>query len=190
MEYVNFLIKKASNYSFGTLVRLELESLVIVLTSILPTTFGVILRAIVSKLFFKKISGFPWIQPRVTIIHAERITSGTHLGINSGTYINCVGGIQFGNNVLIGNNVTISSGQHPIDGMEPPIFARLVIPKKIVINDDVWIGAGAIIMPGVTLAKGSVIGANAVVTKDTDEYSVYAGVPAKKIRNRSHNITI
>lgn len=184
MEYIKFLVQKAQCYSMATIVRLELESLVMGIAAIVPTFAGVFLRAIASKLFFKQIDGFPWIQPRVTIIHAERIICGTHLGINCGTYINGVGGIQFGDNVLVGNNVTISSGEHPIDGAFPPIFERTAIPKKIVINDDVWIGAGAVIMPGITLAKGSVIGANAVVTKDTEEYSIYVGAPAKKIRNR------
>lgn len=184
MEYIKFLLGKARNYSLATIIRLEFESLVMGLLAAAPTIFGVFLRAMASKLFFKKIDGFPWIQPRVTIIHSERMVTGTHLGINSGTYINGVGGIEFGNNVLIGSNVTISSGEHPINGVSPPIFSRVVTLKKIVIHDDVWIGAGAVIMPGITLAKGSVIGANAVVTKDTEEYAVYVGVPAKKIRNR------
>lgn len=184
MEYIKFLMSKARHYSLSTIIRLELESLIMGLLSIAPTVVGVFLRGIAGKLFFKKINGFPWVQPRVTIIHSERIVAGTHLGINTGTYINGVGGIEFGNNVLIGSNVTISSGEHPIDGVFPPIFSRVVTPKKIVILDDVWIGAGAVIMPGITLAKGSVIGANAVVTKDTEEYAVYVGVPAKKIRSR------
>ena len=165
-------------------MRLELESLFMGLVSIIPTTVGILVRALVSKIFFKQLDGFPWIQPRVTIVHSDRITSGAHLGINSGTYINGVGGIQFGNNVLIGSNVTISSGEHHIDGESPPIFERVTLPKKIVIGDDVWIGAGVVILPGITLAKGSVIGANAVVTKDTEEYGIYMGVPARKFRDR------
>lgn len=184
MEYIKFLMGKARNYSLSTIIRLESESFAMGLLSVVPTVLGVFLRAIASKIFFKQMGGFPWIQPRVTIIHSERMVAGTHLGINTGSYINGVGGIEFGNNVLIGSNVTISSGEHPINGVSPPIFARVVTPKKIVIHDDVWIGAGAVIMPGITLAKGSVIGANAVVTKDTEEYAVYVGVPAKKIRSR------
>lgn len=184
MDYIKFLLEKARCYSLSTIIRLEIESFIFGLLSIVPTVLGVFIRGIASKFLFKKVLGFPWIQPRVIIVHAERITSGTHLGINSGTYINGVGGIELGSNVLIGNNVTISSGQHPIEGEFPTIFSRIVIPKKIIINDDVWIGAGAVIMPGITLGKGSVIGANAVVTKDTDDYSVYVGVPAKKIRSR------
>lgn len=184
MEYIKFLIGKAKYYSLTTIIRLEFESFIMGILSIVPTIFGIFLRALASKLLFKKIDGIPWIQPRVTIIHSDRLIVGTRLGINTGTYINAVGGIEFGNNVLIGGNVTISSGEHPIDGVTPPIFSRVVTPKKIVILDDVWIGAGAVIMPGITLAKGTVIGANAVVTKDTEEYAVYVGVPAKKIRSR------
>ena len=66
----------------------------------------------------------------------------------------------------------------------PPVFARQSIPKKIVIGDDVWIGAGAVIMPGVTIARGTVIGANAVVTRDTEEYAVMVGAPARMLRKR------
>lgn len=184
MEYIRFLLHKVRDYSFLTIIRLEIESLILGFFSVVPTTFGVILRAFACTIFFKKINGFPWVQARVTIIHSERIVAGSHLGINSGTYINAIGGIEFGNNVLIGSNVTISSGEHSIEGVSPTIFSRATIPRKISIQDDVWIGAGAVIMPGITLAKGSVIGANAVVTKDTEEYSVYVGVPAKKLRKR------
>lgn len=128
--------------------------------------------------------GFPWIQPRVTIVHADRIKVGSNFGANSGSYINGIGGITFGDYVLIGSNVTISSGMHPIEGAHPPIFARKSVPKEIIIEDDVWIGAGAVIMPGVHIAKGTVIGANTVVTRDTEAYSVMVGAPAKKIRGR------
>ena len=86
--------------------------------------------------------------------------------------------------MLIGSNVTISSGQHPIDGDTPPVFHRQSVPRPIVIGDDVWIGAGAVIVPGVTLANGTVVGANAVVTKDTQPYGVYVGAPARYIRRR------
>lgn len=52
------------------------------------------------------------------------------------------------------------------------------------IGDDVWIGYGAIIMSGVNIANGSIIAAGSVVTKDTEPYSIYAGIPAKKIKDR------
>jgi len=184
MAYINFLKGKIKNYSLITLVRLEFESAVLGILSLIPTTFGVMLRAIAIQLFFKKIIGFAFIQPRVTIIHSDRITCGKQLGINSGSYLNGFGGIEMGDNVLIGSNVTISSGKHSVENKFPAIFTREAQPKKIVIGNDVWIGAGVVIMPGITLATGTVIGANAIVTKDTEEYGVYVGIPAKKIKDR------
>ena len=185
MKYFFFIKEKVKGYSLTSIFRLEFESLVFGVFSIVPTSGGVILRALVGKLFFKHCSGFAWIQPRVTIVHSDRIKVGSNFGINSGSYINGVGGIEFGSFVLIGSNVTISSGQHPIEGDLPAIFARQSIPKKITIGDDVWIGAGAVIMPGVSIARGTVIGANAVVTKNTEEYSVMVGAPAYKLRKRT-----
>ena len=74
--------------------------------------------------------------------------------------------------------MVISAVTHPQDAAK----RRELIIKKVTIEDDVWIGASAVIMPGVTLHKGAIIGAGAVVTKDVDEYTVVAGVPAKPIK--------
>ncbi|MDA7870457.1 hypothetical protein N9Z58_01205 [bacterium] len=59
--------------------------------------------------------------------------------------------------------------------------------KGVVIQDDVWVGLGAIIMDGVTIGEGSIIGAGSVVTKDVPPYTISAGCPAKKIRDRFLN---
>ncbi|WP_333804610.1 acyltransferase [Sulfurospirillum sp.] len=188
-NYALFLKDKIKGYSLSTLIRLEIESLCFGLAMLVPTTIGVIIRGLFAKLFFKKCTGFAWIQPRIIFIHTDRITVGKNFGINSGTYINGIGEIEIGNYVLIGSNVTISSGKHPIEGWDLPIFSRQTIPEKITIEDDVWIGAGAVIMPGITLRKGTVVGANSVVTKSTQPYSVVAGVPAKLLRFRENALS-
>jgi maltose O-acetyltransferase len=184
LSYIQFLTKKIKNYSILLLVRLEIESLLLGWSAYIPTTFGVLIRGIFLKLLANKLEGFAWIQQRVTIIHCERMNIGSNFGVNSGSYINAIGGIDIGNYVLIGSNVTISSGAHPIDGDKEPVFARPTIPQKITIEDDVWLGAGVVIVPGVIIAKGTVVGANSVVTKSTEPYGVYVGAPAKKIRSR------
>lgn len=183
MALRDFFAEKMRGYSFSLLVRLEFESLFFGLAALIPTTFGVFLRAVIGKCFFGSCRGLCWIQPHVTVVHSERIRVGRTFGVNSGTYINGVGGVEIGDFVLIGSNVTLSSGRHPIEG-PIPVFSRQSVPAKITVKDDVWIGAGAVIMPGITLAEGTVIGANAVVTKDTEPYSVYVGVPAKRLRSR------
>jgi acetyltransferase-like isoleucine patch superfamily enzyme len=184
LSYIKFIKAKTSGYSLAQLIFLEIESLLTGTASLIPTSFGVFARGFCLRVLAKKSAGMPWIQPRVTLVHLDRISFGEKLGINSGTYINGIGGISFGNHVLIGSNVTISSGMHPIEGRVPAIFERKTVPKEIIIGDDVWIGAGAVIMPGVRLATGTVVGANAVVTKDTEPYSVVVGVPAVLLRVR------
>jgi maltose O-acetyltransferase len=185
MSIVHFIRDKSSSVGIGGLIRLEVEGWLFALFGWMPGMVGFVVRHLIVKILAKSVGGFCWIQPRVSIVHASKLSVGTFLGVNSGSYINAIGGITLGNHVLIGSNVTISSGRHPIEGQNPPIFARETIPLPITIEDDVWIAAGAVIMPGVTLRKGTVVGANAVVTKDTDEYSVVVGAPARKVKTRA-----
>lgn len=114
-----------------------------------------------------------------------------NITIGSNTYIN--GGYLFagekskiiiGEDCLISYNVHIRTTTHNYKKKSIKIREQGNIEKDIKIEDDVWIGFGAQIMPGVTLHTGCVIGAGAVVTKDVDEYTVVAGVPARKISER------
>ena len=86
--------------------------------------------------------------------------------------------VFIGNNVLIAPNVIISPVEHPLKYGDRTKNCG----KNIVIEDNVWIGAGAIILPGVTLKSGCVVGAGAVVRKDVEANTVVAGVPAKFIK--------
>lgn len=181
---IAFLRGKIGHLSVGELLFSQYEALVLWLVGGIPGFPGFAIRTLACKVLFKRLGGFAWIQPGVTFVQTNRISVGRHFGVNTGSYINGIGGVTMGDYVLIGSNVTISSGRHEIEGRHPPVFARPGIPKAITIEDDVWIGAGAVIMPGVTLRRGSVVGANAVVTRDTEEYAVVVGVPAKKIRTR------
>jgi maltose O-acetyltransferase len=181
---MSFLREKIGHLSFGELLYSQFEALVLWIVGGIPGVPGFAMRTLACKVLFRELRGFAWIQPGVTFVQTNRIRVGSHFGVNTGSYINGVGGITMGNYVLLGSNVTISSGLHEIDGQEPPIFARPTTPKAIAIEDDVWIGAGAVIMPGVTLRRGTVVGANSVVTKDTEAYAVVAGVPARKLRSR------
>jgi maltose O-acetyltransferase len=180
----HFITEKSASIGLVGLIRVEIEGWIFALIGWIPGMAGFIVRYISFRCLAKSIKGFCWIQSRVTIVHTSRLSVGRFFGVNSGTYINAIGGISIGDYVLIGSNVTISSGRHPIEDSDPPIFARETIPLPITIEDDVWIGAGAVIMPGITLRKGTVVGANSVVTKDTAEYAVVVGAPARHIRNR------
>lgn len=112
------------------------------------------------------------------------------LQIGDGTAItrdaNIVGGgdIIIGRQCLLGPRVTINANDHAMD-RALPIREQGFLHAPVHIEDDCWTGANVVIAKGVTLARGTVVGANAVVTKSTEPYSIVAGVPARKIGERS-----
>ena len=103
---------------------------------------------------------------------------GKNVFFNSGCRFQDQGRIYIGDNVLIGHNVVLATINHPLN----PADRNVNIPAPIHIGNNVWIGANATILPGVTIGKNAVIAAGAVVTKDVAENTVVAGVPAKCIR--------
>ncbi|WP_187374484.1 MULTISPECIES: sugar O-acetyltransferase [Gracilibacillus] len=93
--------------------------------------------------------------------------------------------IHIGNNVLIGPNVTIDAGTHPIHPELRRKAAQYNLP--VVVENNVWIGAGAIILPGVRIGENTVIGAGSVVTKDLPANVVAVGSPCKIMREINEN---
>lgn len=97
---------------------------------------------------------------------------GERVFINQGCYFLDLGGITIGDRVLIGPRVTLSTAGLPV---EPAERFDFLTHAPIVIEDDVWIGAGATITPGVTVGRGSVVGAGAVVAADVPPMCVVTG---------------
>lgn len=96
--------------------------------------------------------------------------------------------IKIGNYVMIAHNVMIIGGNHDISKTDIPMMLQGEGKQgHIIIEDDVWIGAGSIILSGVIIGKGSVIGAGSVVTKDVPKYSIAVGNPARVIKGRKDN---
>ena len=115
-----------------------------------------------------------------TVRHSAKVVIGDHVGI-SGCTISAGSSICIGDWVSIGSGAVISDGDaHPIDSEERRAGLGGAT-KPIVIEDDVFIGARAIILKGVTIGKGAVIGAGAVVTKDVPEFAIVAGNPARVV---------
>ena len=94
-------------------------------------------------------------------------------------------GLIIGNGVRIAAHTVIVATNHVFDDVSKFIYQQGNTSKGITIEDDVWVGAGAKILDGVTIGKGTVVAAGAVVTKSTENYSVVAGVPARKISSRN-----
>ncbi|MGL5616472.1 MAG: DapH/DapD/GlmU-related protein [Sarcina sp.] len=107
------------------------------------------------------------------------IELGKEIFINKGCTFVDLGGIEIKDKVLIAPDVKILSVNHPLEISK----RRGVILKKVTIEKNVWIGAGATICPGVTIGENSIIAAGSVVTKDVPKNVVYGGVPAKFIKN-------
>ncbi len=96
--------------------------------------------------------------------------------------------VEIGAYVMLGPRVLIVGDDHRFDEPGVPmIFSGRPEKRKTTLERDVWIGAGATIMSGVTIGRGSIIAAGAVVTKDVPPYEIHAGVPAKKLRDRFEN---
>ncbi len=97
----------------------------------------------------------------------------------------CISGkVRFGDGVRIASHASIVGFNHGFDDPNVPIHAQKHYSHGIVVEDDVWIGANAVILDGVTVGKGAVIAAGAVVSKDVPPLAIVAGVPAKVVRRR------
>ncbi|OFI36522.1 maltose acetyltransferase [Arthrobacter sp. SW1] len=111
---------------------------------------------------------------------------GTYISVGARTFINYnltaldVAAITIGEDCQIGPNVQLLTPTHPIEPQ--PRRDRLEGAQPITIRDNVWLGGGAIVLPGVTIGENSVIGAGAVVTKDVPANCVAVGNPARVIK--------
>lgn len=112
------------------------------------------------------------------------IRAGDNCNFNPYVIVYGHGGVIMGKNVSIAAHTVLVSFNHNFSSPDMAIQQQGVEARGIVIEDDVWIGAGAVILDGVTIRAGSVIGAGAVVTHDTAERGIYAGVPARILRQR------
>jgi acetyltransferase-like isoleucine patch superfamily enzyme len=131
------------------------------------------------------------LAPRVSILMGQYIgmngirTDGRRVSIGQGSVINRNCLLYIGGGLSIGKQVSISPGTYLISGshdMNDPNFAGVY--KPIVIEDYAWIGARATILGGVTIGKGAVVMAGAVVAHDVPPYAVVGGVPAYEIAQR------
>jgi acetyltransferase-like isoleucine patch superfamily enzyme len=119
------------------------------------------------------------------LTYGGEIVIGDRCSINPYTVIYGHGGVTIGNDVLIAGGCMIIPNNHSFSKLDLTIREQGCNARGITIEDDVWIGHGCTILDGVTISKGSVIGAGSVVNKDTKPYSISGGVPARFIKFRN-----
>lgn len=105
---------------------------------------------------------------------------GNHTRI--GLHNTIIGPVTIGSHVNLAQGITITALNHNFDDSEKRIDQQGISTKEVVLEDDIWVGANAVILPGVTIGKHAVVAAGSIVTKDVPPHSLVAGVPAKVIR--------
>ncbi len=121
------------------------------------------------------------IYPYVVIHGPKNVRIGSGSSLNSFVHIWGNGGVTIGDRVMIASHTIITSLTHDYTQVD---MTKTYIPKPVTIEDDVWIGSNAIILPGVKIGRGSVIGAGSIVTSDIPPYALAYGIPAKVMKSR------
>lgn len=136
------------------------------------------IRALVSELVGYEVDKSFGLFPPIYADFGKNIKIGKNVFINSGCCFQDQGGIELGDGCLIGHQVVIATLNHDLS----PNSRGSMTPAKVTLCKNVWVGAHATILPGVTVGDNAVIAAGAVVTKDVPANTVVAGVPAKIIK--------
>ena len=136
------------------------------------------LRNLMSQLIGREVDEGFGLFPPFFADCPQNIHLGKEVFINSGCRFQAQGGIYIGDKSLIGHNTVIATINHEIN----PEIRRDLIPKRVNIGKNVWIGSGSIILPGVSIGDNAIIGAGSVVTRNIPENSIAVGNPAKVIK--------
>lgn len=148
----------------------------------IPSEFGIYLRRRWYKKRFKKIGPNFNVLTGIFFIHPDKIECGNNIfwGINS--YIQAAGGLVLGSDVMLGPYVKIWTQNHIYKDIDIPIWRQGYEYKKVIIGNDVWLGANVFVMPGAKIGDKCIVSANSVLGgKEYPENSILAGYPARKI---------
>lgn len=143
---------------------------------------------------FIKLIAYYYTNAKIRKIYLKKLGFIMGEGTYSNLFLNFTPNDDFSPSVIIGKNVSIGPNVTFLPNSEPNnsevlknidyVKNNLIKTNTVIsVEDDVWLGAGCIIMPNVTIKKGTIVGAGSVVLEDTEEFCTYAGVPAKKIKN-------
>lgn len=124
------------------------------------------------------------IRSNVYLFALERLKIGSRVSIHPLCYLDATGGLTIGDDVSIAHGVSVLTTEHRWTDVTLPIRDQGVSEEPVIIGSNVWIGAGARILGGVTLGSGSIIAAGAVVTRSVEPMTVVGGIPAVVLKRR------
>lgn len=119
-----------------------------------------------------------------TVPHRPLLDIGRRVFVGQGTILSIMDSMSIGDHTLIGANCYLLTNQHRYQSREIPIRDQGYDTAPLEIGEDVWIGANSVVMPGIVIGRGAIIGACSVVNKNVGEWEIWAGVPARKIKDR------
>lgn len=137
------------------------------------------LKIIILKLFGAQIGEGVFLKPSINVKYPWNLEIGDQSWIGEGVWIDSLTLIRIGNHCCISQSAYLCTGNH---NWSDPSFGLIV--KPITIEDGAWIGAHAIVLPGVTVKKNSIVTAGSVVSKDTEPDMIYTGNPAIAVKKR------
>ena len=132
--------------------------------------------SLMNELFYNQIGKNSVVNNQLTVVLPKNVTIGEGVTVMNGALMMAAGGITLEDKVMIAANVQLISNNHD------PYERDVLTCKPIRIKYGAWVGAGSTILPGVTVGKYAIVGANSVVSKDIPDYAVAVGCPAKVIK--------
>lgn len=146
---------------------------------------GMALRYALLKSIAKQCGDNVSVHPGVYLLHPQGLSLGDNVSIHPMCYLDATGGLTIGSDVSIAHGCSILSTTHTYKDPSLPIKDQPFVSKETVLEENIWLGAKATILCGVTVGSGVVVGANAVVTRDVPANQIVAGVPARRIKERT-----
>jgi maltose O-acetyltransferase len=137
-------------------------------------------RAVLLRELLGRVGADAWIEPPFFCDYGTNLLLGDRFYANTGCIVLDSAPVTIGDRVLLGPAVQLIAVTHPVEA--EPRARGLEYAEPIVVGDDVWLGGGAIVLPGVTIGDRAVVGAGSVVTRDVRADTVVAGNPARVIR--------
>lgn len=152
------------------------------ITTVFSGPFAVLFRYISFSAKAGRFDKNTYIGTHVVLKNIHNMQVGENFSLHDFCYVDAVGGIRVGHNVSIAHGSSLISFNHTWDAANVPIKYNPIKEAPIVIEDDVWIGCGVRVMPGVTIGKRSIVAAGSVVVKDVPSRTIVGGIPAKVIK--------